>query len=137
LCWCVDTNLTSVTMKMFSHLICFIKKFYKCCTFNVISKDNATIHYITIQHRKFNSGPYRILVGFPLRKDPTGRLKKKGDNIKLDLRGKRLQGWEVDQTSSASCSVLPNLQVLLHSEIWFKFSVLRLFENRSANFERF
>jgi hypothetical protein len=41
-------NLASVTMKMFSHLIHFIKKFYKFCTFNTICKDNAAINYITV-----------------------------------------------------------------------------------------
>jgi hypothetical protein len=34
-------NLASVAVKMFSHLIYFLKKFYKCCTFNAICRDNA------------------------------------------------------------------------------------------------
>jgi hypothetical protein len=45
-------NLDSVTMKMFSHLIYFIKKFYKFCTFNTICKDHGAINCITIQHKK-------------------------------------------------------------------------------------
>jgi hypothetical protein len=40
-------NLASVTMKMFSHLIYFIKKFYKFCTFNASFKHNAAINCIT------------------------------------------------------------------------------------------
>jgi hypothetical protein len=35
-------NQASVAVKMFSHLMYFIKKFYRC-TFNVICKDNAAI----------------------------------------------------------------------------------------------
>jgi hypothetical protein len=38
-------NLASVAVKMFSHLIYFMKKFYKFCTFNTICKDNAAINY--------------------------------------------------------------------------------------------
>jgi hypothetical protein len=34
-------NLASVAVKMFSHLIWFIQKFYKFCTFCAISKDNV------------------------------------------------------------------------------------------------
>jgi hypothetical protein len=37
-------NLTSVAVKMFSHVVYFIKTFYKFCTFNVICKDNAAIN---------------------------------------------------------------------------------------------
>jgi hypothetical protein len=37
-------NLVSVAVKMFSHLIYFIKKFDKLCTFNAIRKDNAAIN---------------------------------------------------------------------------------------------
>jgi hypothetical protein len=36
----------------FSHLIYFIKKFYKFRTFNAICKDNSAINYITVQHKK-------------------------------------------------------------------------------------
>jgi hypothetical protein len=43
LCSKFDRNLVSVTMKMFSHLIYFMKKFYKFCTSNVICKYNAAI----------------------------------------------------------------------------------------------
>jgi hypothetical protein len=45
-------NLASVTVKMFSHSIQFIKIFYKFCTFNAICKDNAVINFITVQHKK-------------------------------------------------------------------------------------
>jgi hypothetical protein len=45
-------NLASVAVKMFSHLIYFIKTFYKFCTFNAISKDNAIVNCINIQHKK-------------------------------------------------------------------------------------
>jgi hypothetical protein len=48
-------NLGSVTVKMFSPLIYFIKKFCKCCTFNAIRKDNAAINCNTVQHKKFYS----------------------------------------------------------------------------------
>jgi hypothetical protein len=44
-------NLASVAVKMFSHLIQFIKNFYKC-TFNAICKVNAAINCITIQDKK-------------------------------------------------------------------------------------
>jgi hypothetical protein len=37
---------------MVSHLIYFIKTFYKFCTFNAISKDNAAINCIIVQHKK-------------------------------------------------------------------------------------
>jgi hypothetical protein len=53
-------NLVSVTMKMFSYLIYFIKKFYKFCTFNVICKDNVAINYIIVQHKK-NSFPSTLM----------------------------------------------------------------------------
>jgi hypothetical protein len=56
--FCVGTfsrNLASVAVKMFSHLIYFIKKLYKFCTFNEIFKDNAAINSITVQHKKFYS----------------------------------------------------------------------------------
>jgi hypothetical protein len=36
-------NLASVTKNIFSHLIYFIKIFYKFCNFNVIFKDGAAI----------------------------------------------------------------------------------------------
>jgi hypothetical protein len=42
-------NLASVTRKMFSHLICFIKKFYKFCNFNAIFREcsNKLYYYST------------------------------------------------------------------------------------------
>jgi hypothetical protein len=45
-------NLASVAVKMFSDLIYFIKKFYKCYSFNAIRRDAAAINCITIQHKK-------------------------------------------------------------------------------------
>jgi hypothetical protein len=42
------TNLASVVVKMFSHVIYFTKKFYKFCTFNAICKDNAAINCIIL-----------------------------------------------------------------------------------------
>jgi hypothetical protein len=36
--------------RFFSHLIDFIKKFYKCCIFNAICKDNAAINCTIVQH---------------------------------------------------------------------------------------
>jgi hypothetical protein len=48
-------NLASVAVKMFSRLMYFLKKFYKCCTFNAIFKDNAVINYFTVQHKNVNS----------------------------------------------------------------------------------
>jgi hypothetical protein len=45
-------NLASVAVKMFSHLIYFIKTFYNFCAFSVICKDNAAISCITVQHKK-------------------------------------------------------------------------------------
>jgi hypothetical protein len=52
LCCAFGGNLASVAVKMFSHLIHFIKKFYKCCTFNMIWKDATEINCITVQHKK-------------------------------------------------------------------------------------
>jgi hypothetical protein len=45
-------NLASVAVKKFSHFICFAKKFYKICNFNLICEDNGAINCITVQHRK-------------------------------------------------------------------------------------
>jgi hypothetical protein len=39
-------------VKMFSHLIYFVLKFYKFCTFDAICKDNAAINCITVQHKE-------------------------------------------------------------------------------------
>jgi hypothetical protein len=47
-----DRNLFSVAVKMFSHLIYFIRKVYKFYTFNVMYKDNAAINCITVQHKE-------------------------------------------------------------------------------------
>jgi hypothetical protein len=47
-----DMNLASVASKMFAHLIYFIKKYYKFCTFNAICKDIAAINCITVQYKK-------------------------------------------------------------------------------------
>jgi hypothetical protein len=45
-------NLFSVAVKMFSHVIYFTKKLYKCCTLNAIYKDSAEIQCITIQQKR-------------------------------------------------------------------------------------
>jgi hypothetical protein len=42
-------------VKIFSHLIYLIKKFYKVCTFNTICKYDAAINCITVQHKKLSS----------------------------------------------------------------------------------
>jgi hypothetical protein len=55
----LGSNLASVAVKMFSHLIYFIyiyiyiyiQKVYKYCTVNAICKDKAAIQCITIQHK--------------------------------------------------------------------------------------
>lgn len=46
------TNMAPVTVKMFSYLIYFIKKLYKCCSFNVICTDNVAINCNTTQHKQ-------------------------------------------------------------------------------------
>jgi hypothetical protein len=46
------SSLAPVAAKIFSHVIYFVKKFYKICAFNAILKDNAAINRITVQHRK-------------------------------------------------------------------------------------
>jgi hypothetical protein len=50
-----DRNLASVAMKIFSHLIHFVKKCYKCCTVNAICEENAEINYVAVQHKKVYS----------------------------------------------------------------------------------
>jgi hypothetical protein len=45
-------NLASVAVKMFLHLIQFIKIFYKLCTFNAICKDNSAINCITVHYKE-------------------------------------------------------------------------------------
>jgi hypothetical protein len=53
-------NLASVAVKMFSHLIYFVKKFYKFCTFNAICKNNAAIScFISVN---FDGSYYAIKV---------------------------------------------------------------------------
>jgi hypothetical protein len=51
LCGAFGWNLASVAVKMFSRLIYFMKKFYKCCTLNAICKDNAAVNCITVPHK--------------------------------------------------------------------------------------
>jgi hypothetical protein len=54
--FCVEEfgrNQASVT-NIFSHLIYFIKKFNKFCTFNVIYKDTLPINCVTAQYKKFH-----------------------------------------------------------------------------------
>jgi hypothetical protein len=45
-------NLASVAAKMFSHLIHFVKKVSKFCTFSAICKDNSAANGITARHKK-------------------------------------------------------------------------------------
>jgi hypothetical protein len=45
-------NLASVAVKMFLHLICFVQKFYKFCTFSAICKDNTEVNCIIVQDKK-------------------------------------------------------------------------------------
>jgi hypothetical protein len=46
-------NLASVTVKMFSHLIYVLQKFYKFYIFNAISKDNVAIKYYLYNTKVF------------------------------------------------------------------------------------
>lgn len=48
--FCVG-DLAKIWLQMFSHLICFMKKFYECYTFNAIFKDNAAIRVITVRQK--------------------------------------------------------------------------------------
>jgi hypothetical protein len=50
-----DINLASAIMKMFSHLIHFIKHLYKLCTFNEICKDNIAINRTSEQRTQNKS----------------------------------------------------------------------------------
>lgn len=43
---------SSVTVKILSHLICVIRTFYKCRTFNAICKDHAAINFIAVGYKK-------------------------------------------------------------------------------------
>jgi hypothetical protein len=45
-------RLAGVAMKISTHLIYFIKKCYKFCTFNSICEDNAAINCITFQNKR-------------------------------------------------------------------------------------
>lgn len=47
-------NMASVSVKMFSYLVYFIKKFYEFVVFNNICKVNVVINYITVQHKNVN-----------------------------------------------------------------------------------
>jgi hypothetical protein len=44
-------NPVSVAVKMFSHLICCVNKYYKNCTSNAICKDNDAINCIIFQNK--------------------------------------------------------------------------------------
>jgi hypothetical protein len=44
-------DVALVAVKMFSHLIDFVKKFCKCCAFDAICKVDAAINCITVQHK--------------------------------------------------------------------------------------
>jgi hypothetical protein len=44
-------NMASVAVKFFSHMIYFIKVFYKCYTLSAIREDNAAVNYVTVEHR--------------------------------------------------------------------------------------
>lgn len=44
-------NLASVALETFSHLIQFIKKFYKCYFSSAICKNIVRINCITLQHK--------------------------------------------------------------------------------------
>jgi hypothetical protein len=44
-------NLASFAIKLFSHVIYFIKKLYKC-TFSAIGKDNAAVNGTTVQYKE-------------------------------------------------------------------------------------
>jgi hypothetical protein len=51
-CWVrIWRDMASVAVKMFSHLICFVNKFDKCCTFSAIFKGNAAVNCVTAQHK--------------------------------------------------------------------------------------
>jgi hypothetical protein len=46
--WSFALVRLAVAVKMFTHLLYFIKKIYKFCTFSVICNDNAEINFITV-----------------------------------------------------------------------------------------
>jgi hypothetical protein len=47
-----DRNLAAVVVKMFSHLIFFIKAVCRFCAFNAICEDIAAVNCVTFQHKK-------------------------------------------------------------------------------------
>lgn len=47
--------LASVVVDMFSNLIQFMKKFYKCCTLSAICDDFAAINCIIPRHKNVHS----------------------------------------------------------------------------------
>jgi hypothetical protein len=46
-------NLASLAVKMFSHLIYFIRTFYKLCAFNATCRDSVAINCTAVLNRKF------------------------------------------------------------------------------------
>jgi hypothetical protein len=50
-----DRNLASATLTFLPHLIYFIKKCNKFCTFSLIFKGNATMNCIIVQHKEVSS----------------------------------------------------------------------------------
>jgi hypothetical protein len=50
-----DRKVTSAVMEMGLNLIYFMKKFYKCYTFNAICKDNAEVNSISLRGINFHS----------------------------------------------------------------------------------
>jgi hypothetical protein len=44
--------VATVAVKMFSHLIYFLKKLYKCCTCSAILEDNAAVVCIVGRRKK-------------------------------------------------------------------------------------
>jgi hypothetical protein len=59
LCWCIwqesDSSHREDVFTFNSHLIHFIKIFYKFCTFSAIFKDKAALNCITAQPKKVYS----------------------------------------------------------------------------------
>jgi hypothetical protein len=91
-------NLASVAVKMFSHSIYFIKKFYKFCTFSAICKDNAAINCITVQHKKRFS---------PVKFDGSYYASNNIIHVKLSLylrntSWRRMGKWVYSSTQSSS-----------------------------------
>lgn len=55
-------NLASVALKMFSHLIYLKMKFYTLRIFNAICRDNTTINFVTVQHKKAHSRGHGLVI---------------------------------------------------------------------------